>query len=403
MAPTAVIVPKPSPSPHEKLIKDEGKIFNPFYSPSIGDDGDNNYEHFQFKPSFPKLSWGPLTEVQVTDRGLFADPAKPNLFGAAQKIKHLTPAIGTEILGVDLRQLTDAQKDELALLIGERGVVFFRDQGIDIYQQLDLARYFGPLHKHATTPIPRNGLEEVHVVFNDSSRRPDPAAFSKIELWHSDVSYELQPPGPTSLKVITGPEYGGDTLWSSGYALYSSLSPGFQTYLEGLSALHSAVAQAEGARAAGLHVRRQEIETVHPVVRVHPATGWKSVYVNPGFTRRIVGVPKAESDAILTFLFRQISENPDHQVRFKWEPNSVAIWDNRVVTHSATFDFWPATRHALRATPHGEKPTSVMDYEKQTGKQARDRQLAIWEKEGVNLSEHQDPFGGSTKKRGYND
>ena len=114
-----------------------------------------------------------------------------------------------------------------------------------------------------------------------------------------------------------------------------------------MSALHSAVAQAEGARAAGLTVRRKEIETIHPVVRVHPATGWKSVYVNPGarcfsdvvptwlirwpgFTRRIIDVPKAESDAILSFLFHQISENPDHQVRFKWETNSIAIWDNRV-------------------------------------------------------------------------
>ncbi|KAG5636948.1 hypothetical protein H0H81_006296 [Sphagnurus paluster] len=214
------------------------------------------------------------------------------------------------------------------------------------------------------------------------------------------VTYELQPPGATSLKVITGPEYGGDTLWSSGYALYSSLSPGFQTYLEGLSALHSGVAQAEGARAAGLPVRRKEIETIHPVVRVHPATGWKSVFVNPGFTRSIVGIPKAESDAILTFLFRQISENPDHQVRFKWTPNTVAIWDNRVVTHSATFDFWPATRHALRTTPHGEKPISVADYEKQTGKRARDRQLVIWEQQGIQVEQS---GSDATKKRGYND
>lgn len=94
--------------------------------------------------------------------------------------------------------------------------------------------------------------------------------------------------------------------------------------------MHSGVAQAEGSRAAGLHVRRKEIESVHPVVRVHPVTGWKSVYVNPGFTRRILGVPKAESDVILQFLFHQISENPDFQVRFRWERDSIAFWDNRV-------------------------------------------------------------------------
>lgn len=114
------------------------------------------------------------------------------------------------------------------------------------------------------------------------------------------------------------------------YAIYSSLGPGMQTYLEGLTALHSAVAQADGSRAAGLHVRRKPVETIHPVVRVHPVTGWKSIYVNPGFTRRIVGIPKAESDTILSFLFQQISTNVDSQVRFRWEPNSIAFWDNRV-------------------------------------------------------------------------
>ncbi|KAK0204952.1 alpha-ketoglutarate-dependent sulfonate dioxygenase [Desarmillaria ectypa] len=376
------------------------KLFNPFYSPAISDDGDTSYKFAQFKPSFPDVSWEPLPEFEVTERGKFADPEKRALLGAAQKVKYLTPAIGTEVLGIDLRQLSDAQKDELALLVGERGIVVFRNQDIDIYGQLDIARHYGPLHKHATTPIPRNGLEEVHVVYNDSSRRPDPSAFSKLELWHSDVSYEVQPPSTTSLKVITGPEFGGDTLFSSGYALYSSLSPGFQKYLEGLEAVHSGVAQAEGARAAGLPVRRKEIESVHPVVRVHPATGWKSVYVNPGFTRRIVGVSKAESDTILAFLFHQISDNPDHQVRIKWEPGSIVFWDNRIVTHSATFDFWPETRHALRATPHGEKPTSVQEYERTTGKVAKDRQLEIWKKKGLKVDGPSKIIG---KPRGYND
>ncbi|KAK0469598.1 alpha-ketoglutarate-dependent sulfonate dioxygenase [Desarmillaria tabescens] len=413
MAPIAAadITPRQSAASNEKL-------FNPFYSPAISDDGDTSYKFAQFKPSFPDVSWEPLPEFEVTERGKFADPEKRLLLGAAHKVKHLTPAIGTEILGIDLRQLSDAQKDELALLAGERGVLVFRDQDIDIYGQLDIARHYGPLHKHATTPIPKNGLEEVHVVYNDASRRPDPSAFSKLELWHSDVSYEVQPPSTTSLKVITGPEFGGDTLFSSGYALYSSLSPGFQKYLEGLEAVHSGVAQAEGARAAGLPVRRKEIESVHPVVRVHPATGWKSVYVNPGklisclrctlnliavpsgFTRRIVGVSKAESDAILAFLFHQISDNPDHQVRIKWEPGSIVFWDNRIVTHSATFDFWPETRHALRATPHGEKPTSVEEYERTTGKVAKDRQLEIWKQKGLKVDGPSKIIG---KPRGYND
>lgn len=386
-------------------LKNDGKhlkesVFNPFYSPSIGDDGDESYLYARYKPSFPAISWDPLKEFKVTDRGHYADPPKRNLFSAAKKVKHLTPAIGTEILGIDLRQLSDPQKDELALLVAERGVVFFRDQEINIHEQLDLARYFGPLHKHATTPVPKEpGLEEVHVVYNDASRRPDPSAFSKFELWHTDVSYELQPPSTTSLKLLTGPEYGGDTIWSSGYALYSSFSPGFQKYLEGLTALHSAVDQADGARAAGLHVRREPVESIHPVVRVHPVTGYKSVYVNSGFTRRIIGVPKAESDSILQFLFHQIAENPDFQVRFHWEPNSIAFWDNRIVTHSAIFDFWPATRHALRATPHGEKPQSVEEYERETGKVAKDKLIETLKEQGVDLS----VTNNAGKARGYND
>ncbi|EIN10030.1 alpha-ketoglutarate-dependent sulfonate dioxygenase [Punctularia strigosozonata HHB-11173 SS5] len=395
MAPVAIN----ETSPAQKVA--EQKIFNPFYSPAIADDGDTGYKYAQYKPTFPDVKWEPLGDIVVDDPAKRADPEKKALLSAATKVKTLTPVIGTEIEGIDLRQLTPTQKDELALLVAERGVVFLRDQEISIREQLDLARHFGPLHKHATTPIPKEpGLEEVHVVYNDASRRPDPSAFSKIELWHSDVSYELQPPAQTSLKVITGPEYGGDTLWSSGYALYSSLSPGFQKYLEGLTAVHSAVAQADGARAAGLPVRREPIESVHPVVRVHPATGWKSVYVNPGFTRRIVGLPKAESDAVLQFLFHQLAENPDFQVRFHWEPNSIAIWDNRVVTHSATFDFWPATRHALRATPHGEKPTSVAEYERD-GKVAKDRQIEIWKQQGIEVPGL--PATANGRPRGYND
>jgi len=244
------------------------------------------------------------------------------------------------------------------------------------------------------------------VVYNDASRRPDPSAFTKLELWHSDVTYELQPPSTTSLKGITIPPSGGDTLFASMTALYSSLSPGMQTYLEGLSAVHSATAQAQGARAAGTHVRRREVETVHPVVRVHPVTGWKSVFVNPGFTRRILGVGKAESEAVLGFLFSQMEGNQDYQVRLRWERDSVAIWDNRVVTHSATFDFWPHRRHALRATPHGERPLSVAAYEAQFGKRAKDRMQEHYRALGVADALEKARRGGAEevgRPKGYND
>ncbi|KAG8739162.1 hypothetical protein FRC10_006085 [Ceratobasidium sp. 414] len=392
------------------------KVYNPFYSPGAHDNEDQTYRYAGYKasqeyaqPVFPKVSWLPLQEQKIVDRALSADLKKPNLLKGGVKVRNITPAIGSEITGLDLRQLTDAQKDELALLVAERGAVFLRKQEISVHELLDIGRYYGPLHKHPSTGVPKEpGLEEVHVVYADHTRRPDSSAFSKFELWHSDVTYEkeqIQPPATTLFKLLVSPEEGGDTLWSSGYALYSSLSPFLQQYLEQLSAVHSGVNQAEGSRAAGIHVRREPVETVHPIVRVHPATGLKSVFVNAGkppflpslrslhtesstgFTRRILGVPKAESDAILKFLFRQIAENPDFQVRWHWETDDVVLFDNRVVTHAATFDFFPARRHALRVTPHGERPLSVAAYEAQSGgKKALDRQKEIFKALGIDDS-----------------
>ena len=165
------------------------------------------------------------------------------------------------------------------------------------------------------------------MVYADKGARPDPTAFSKIELFHSDVTFEAQPPGPTLLRNLVTPDVGGDTIFSSGAAVYASLSPYFQKYLESLSAVHSGYEQAKGARGAGQHVRREPIETVHPVVRVHPVTGIKSVFFNAGFARRIVGVPKAESDNVMRFLNEQFALNHDVTWRVKWNKDDVVIWD----------------------------------------------------------------------------
>ncbi|KAJ9092722.1 hypothetical protein QFC19_008647 [Naganishia cerealis] len=298
---------------------------------------------------------------------------------------HQTPALGVEVRGVKLQQLSKAALDDLALLVAERGVVVFRKQtDLTIEEQLAVGAHWGPryiadhsvgdpVHVHATTGVPRReGLEHVHVVYADKGARPDPTAFAKIELFHSDVTYELQPPGPTLLRNLVTPDLGGDTLFSSGAAVFSSFSPPYQRYLESLSAVHSGHEQARGARGAGQHVRREPIETVHPIVRVCPSTGIKSVFVNAGFTRRIVGVPKAESDHVLSFLHEQFAVNHDFAWRVKWEKDDVAIWDNRVVNHSALFDFWPERRHAVRVTPQAERPESVAEYEARTGTKAKD-------------------------------
>lgn len=309
-----------------------------------------NYEHDELRPSFPDIHWGPLTEVPYHDKGLNGHPQFRNLLDSATNIFDHNPKIGTEIHGVNLAKLTDAQKDDLARLIAIRGVVFFRDQtDLDINAQRALGRYFGVLHKHATTSVPRKpGLEDVHVVFTDGTSKDQRAHFSPTFLWHSDVctlisvakrtanpeqvTYELQPPSYTSLKLLSGPPRGGggDTVWTSQYAVYDSLSSHMQRYLEGLTALHSAELQAQGSRALGRAVRRDPVTTEHPMIRTNPVTGWKSVFFNPGFVTAIVGVPKVESDAIINYLNEIISTTQEIHVRYQWQKNDVAFWDNRV-------------------------------------------------------------------------
>lgn len=150
-----------------------------------------DYEYDDLRPSFPDLHWGPLTEVPYHDKGLNGDPQFRNLLDSATDVFDYNPKIGTEIHGVNLAKLTDAQKDDLARLIATRGVVFFRNQtDLDIDAQRALGRYFGVLHKHATTSIPRKpGLEDVHVVFTDEKSTDQRACFSPTFLWHSDVCH----------------------------------------------------------------------------------------------------------------------------------------------------------------------------------------------------------------------
>lgn len=321
------------------------------------------YEYDDLKPSFPDKHWPALEEVSYSEKGLLGDPSFKNLLSTATDIFDYNPKIGTEVSGVDLASLTDAAKNDLARLIATRGVVFFRNQkNLSIEAQRELGAYFGSLHKHATTSVPKRGdLDDVHVVYNDESSKDQRALFAPTFLWHSDVTYEVQPPSYTSLKVLTGPPRGGggDTLWSSQYAAYDALSPPMQKYLESLSALHTSELQAAGSRALGRTVRREAITTTHPLIRTNPVTGWKSLFFNPGFVTAIVGVPKVESDFIIKYLIEIVSTTPENQVRFQWGKDDVAFWDNRATNHSATFGFAPHRRHAVRVAARAERPVLV--------------------------------------------
>ncbi|GMF44668.1 unnamed protein product [Phytophthora fragariaefolia] len=269
------------------------------------------FTHPELLSEFPTMTYDPIPVLPYEDRALKADPTFKNLLADAT-VTHLEPKIGTEISGLQLNELTDAQKDELALLVAHRGVVFFRDQKISIEQQLDLGRYYGPLHVHQTVGHAK-GIPQVHVVQNSlevSEKRIKSQALEPVNLWHSDVSYERQ--------VLTTPPTGGDTLWASAYEAYERLTPHFKKFVEGLTAIHSSKVfrgfevfrfwtishnlpfdftqhQAESAIANGQTLRRPIVEFEHPVVRTHPVTGRKALYVNAQFTTRINNLSAAES------------------------------------------------------------------------------------------------------------
>ncbi|OQE22887.1 hypothetical protein PENFLA_c012G09576 [Penicillium flavigenum] len=337
----------------------------------------DNYAYEDFLPSFPDIHWAPLEYTPYQDKGLRGDPKFRNILRDATAVFDLNPKIGTEIHGVDLAKLDDAQRDDLARLIAYRGVVFFRSQkNFDIEAQRQLGQYWGKLHKHATTSVPRKpGLEDVHVVYTGDNSGDNRALFTPSFLWHSDVTYEIQPPSYTSLKLLSGPPRGGggDTLWSSQYAAYDVLSSHMQNYLKGLTALHSADMQANDSRALGRPVRRDPITTEHPLIRTNPVTGWNGLFFNPGFVKKIIGIPAAESDAIIRFLTDVIATTQEMHARFSWGEEDVAIWDNRSTNHSASYGFTPHRRHAVRVAVHAEKP--VLE---ESGKSQEDELNALY-------------------------
>ncbi|KAJ5647830.1 hypothetical protein N7490_004202 [Penicillium lividum] len=342
-----------------------------------------NYEYDDLLPSFPNIHWEPLEEIYHEDRGIHGDSQFCNLLQDASDVFDYNPKIGTEVHGVDLANLTDAQRDDLARLVAYRGVVFFRDQkNLDVEAQRKLGRHFGRLHKHATTSVPRKeGLEDVHVVYAADYSPENRALFSPSFLWHSDVTYEVQPPSYTMLKVLTGPPAGGggDTLWSSQYAAYDVLSSHMQTYLKGLTALHSADMQANDSHALGRPVRREPVTTEHPLIRTNPVTGWNSLFFNPGFVTKIIGIPKGESDAIIRYLTDVVATTQEAHARFQWNKGDVAIWDNRTTNHTATYGFTPHRRHAVRVAAQAERPVL-----KASGKSQEDEVNALYGLPAVN-------------------
>lgn len=404
--------PKPTKKIPAPVFEEFDAVFNP--SKIIETEADKTYPFPDLKPSFPTDINTPTYEPihNITDRGSFADPAYPHL-KASSRWQHLAVNIGTELhplanQSLQLNALSRDQLDELALLVAERSVVVLRNQKCTPEELVKFGAYFGakerPLHQHPSSGVPRRrGLDNIHVVWHDENMRPSDAAFTSTELWHCDMSQEINSLGLTALYNITNPvNGGGDTLFSSGYGLYDSLSPAMQKYLESLTALHSGVDQAKGAAASGNHIRRAPVESIHPIVRTHPVTGWKSIYVNPAFTKSIVGVPKIESDRILGMLYDLMATHPALNLRVKWETNTVVLWDNRIVTHSATYDHYrpdaSCRRHALRVSSTAEIPSLTLP----NGQPGRSRKEHIWQEQGLDV-EAMRAIGQSARKGGFKD
>jgi taurine dioxygenase len=267
-------------------------------------------------------------------------------------VRPVTPRIGAEVSGLDLtRPLSNLQLDEVHRALAEHQVLFFRDQKLDLEQHKALGRYFGDLHIHPNTPGPEGPPKILPIHADAGSKR------IAGENWHSDVSCDEVPPLGSILHLHTVPPAGGDTLFASMYAAYDALSPRFKAFLEGLTATHSGDHVYRRTNALlGLDDRDKVFpKASHPIVRTHPVTGRKALYVNGGFTTHIDGLPKEESRAILDFLFAH-STQPAFQVRFRWQPHSVAFWDNRCVQHMALWDYFPQVRSGYRVTVKGDRP-----------------------------------------------
>ena len=266
-------------------------------------------------------------------------------------VNRLTPLIGAEISGVALGgPISNRQMDEIHRALAEHLVIFFRDQHMTQEQHLDFGRQFGELHLHPAAPHEPGHPELMIIKADENSVR------ANGEGWHSDVSCDVEPPMGSILYIRECPPDGGDTLFASMYAAFDALSDRMKAYLDGLVAEHSGEHVYRGMFAKeGVADKASYPRAEHPVVRTHPVTGRKALYVNRGFTTRILGIPRDESDGILAWLYQHM-ENPLFQCRFRWQPNSVAFWDNRCAQHRAMWDYWPNRRYGNRVTVKGERP-----------------------------------------------
>ncbi len=266
-----------------------------------------------------------------------------------------SPTIGAEIGGIDLaHDLNDDHVATIRQALLDWKVLFFRDQDITTEQHLAFARRFGELEVHPFAPH-KDGFPEVLAITHDES---SPGLENG---WHSDVTWRLEPSLGSVLRMIEGPDVGGDTLFADMYAAYDGLPEAVKEQVDGATARHDFTRFKIGMRRNG--ATEDEVAAMeqrfpnphHPVIRTHPETGRKAIYVNTAFTKEIDGWDPAESERTLDHLYRQATY-PEYQVRLRWAPNTIAFWDNRSVQHYAASDYWPQVRRVERVTIIGDTP-----------------------------------------------
>lgn len=271
----------------------------------------------------------------------------------------LAGALGAEISGVDLTEALDEETfGEIHRALLDNLVIFFRDQAITPERHIEFGERFGELHIHPYIPN-LEGYPQI-IKLESSDTGPGEMAYQS-NTWHTDLTYEAEPPLASILHGVVIPEAGGDTMWNNLYAAYEGLSERMREFVQGLTAVHNIVSSMpvnfmEQNWAPKQLERLQDITppVEHPVVRTHPETGRKCLFVNRNFTSHIAGLNRAESDALLAMLLEHV-EQPEYVVRFKWRKNSIAMWDNRCTQHYALVDY-RSKRIMHRVTVCGDRP-----------------------------------------------
>ncbi len=273
------------------------------------------------------------------------------------QVTRVTRALGAVVSGCDIsEELPQSVVDQLGQLLIEHQVLFFRDQPISPQAQARFAARFGSLHVHPIYPVLPD-LPEIMLIDTHPGFLPD------NDNWHTDVTFSQTPPLAGILAAKRIPSSGGDTLWSSCSAAYEALSEPMRRFLEGLTAQHSVAKSFPADRWQTDPVFKERYERAvakhppvnHPVIRTHPVSRRKGLFVNEGFTTHINELSANERQSLLAMLFAHAGR-PEFTVRWSWRVDDVAFWDNRVTQHYAIADYLPERRTMHRATVNGDKP-----------------------------------------------